>query len=207
MSKRTLKGLFKSREEHTYLHISPIEVWDDFVKQCEAEGLTWADGRKLSEVDRDDVVALTDNMTFCYGVFDEFLGKIEDVSPDVVGAIAQMKNQIDNDIFREWCDQLIACQSDSTLKDTLPAIVEKLTAVRLVNSEMRIPLSEARREYYLMVAITVANIPLLYFINQEWYEMLMYSVVGKLVLAITALVILITAMRTARLTKPIEYKL
>lgn len=66
MSKRTLKGLFKSREEHTYLHISPIEVWDDFVKQCEAEGLTWADGRKLSEVDRDDVVALTDNMTFCY---------------------------------------------------------------------------------------------------------------------------------------------
>ena len=142
-----------------------------------------------------------------YGVFDEFLGKIEDVSPDVVGAIAQMKNQIDNDIFREWCDQLIACQRDSTLKDTLPAIVEKLTAVRLVNSEMRIPLSEARREYYLMVAITVANIPLLYFINQEWYEMLMYSVVGKLVLAITALVILITAMRTARLTKPIEYKL
>ena len=90
------------------------------------------------------------------------------------------------------------------MKDTLPAIVEKLTAVRLVNSEMRIPLSEARREYYLMVAITVANIPLLYFINQEWYEMLMYSVVGKLVLAITALVILITAMRTARLTKPIE---
>ena len=142
-----------------------------------------------------------------YGVFDEFLGKIEDVSPDVVGAIAQMKNQIDNDIFREWCDQLIACQSDSTLKDTLPAIVEKLTAVRLVNSEMRIPLSEARREYYLMVAITVANIPLLYFINQEWYEMLMYSVVGKLVLAVTALVILITSMRTARLTKPIEYKL
>ena len=37
--------------------------------------------------------------------------------------------------------------------------------------------------------------------------MLMNSVVGKLVLAITALVILITAMRTARLTKPIEYKL
>ena len=32
-----------------------------------------------------------------YGVFDEFLGKIEDVSPDVVGAIAQMKNQIDKD--------------------------------------------------------------------------------------------------------------
>lgn len=26
MSKRTLKGLFKSREEHTYLHISPIRA-------------------------------------------------------------------------------------------------------------------------------------------------------------------------------------
>ena len=37
--------------------------------------------------------------------------------------------------------------------------------------------------------------------------MRLHDVVGEPVLAVTALVILITAMRTARLTKPIEYKL
>ena len=44
-----------------------------------------------------------------YGVFDEFLGKIEDVSPDVVGAIAQMKNQIDKPPFtyhKKWAGLL-----------------------------------------------------------------------------------------------------
>ena len=73
-----------------------------------------------------------------------------------------MKDKIDNAIFKEWCDQLVACQSDGGLKDTLPAIVSKLRDERLVNSELRTMLAEVRREYYFMVAFVVGNIPLLY---------------------------------------------
>ena len=44
---------------------------------------------------------------------------------------------VDNEIFWEWCDTLIQCQDDRTLKDTLLPIVAKLTDVRIVNSELK----------------------------------------------------------------------
>ena len=121
-------------------------------------------------------------------------------------AIYHMKDKIDNAIFKEWCDQLVACQSDGGLKDTLPAIVSKLRDERLVNSELRTMLAEVRREYYFMVAFVVGNIPLLYCINKEWYNALMNTVFGKLVLGITGIVILVTWLRMNKQTKPIEYK-
>lgn len=82
------------------------------------------------------------------GVFREFLGEVETISPNMEEAIYHMKDKIDNAIFKEWCDQLVACQSDGGLKDTLPAIVSKLRDERLVNSELRTMLAEVRREYY-----------------------------------------------------------
>ncbi len=139
------------------------------------------------------------------GIFKEFLGEVETISPNTEEAIYHMKNKVDNAIFREWCDQLIACQSDGGLKDTLPAIVSKLRDERLVNSELRTMLSEVRREYYFMVAFVVANIPILYCINKDWYNALMHTVFGKLVLGITGIVILITWLRVNKQTRPIEY--
>ena len=81
-----------------------------------------------------------------------------------------------------------------------------ITHERLVNSELRTMLAEVRREYYFMVAFVVGNIPLLYCINKEWYNALMNTVFGKLVLGITGIVILVTWLRMNKQTKPIEYK-
>ena len=140
------------------------------------------------------------------GVFETFLAETTIISPDVRHAIYNMKGKIKNSIFEEWCDTLIACQSDRTLNDTLMPVVEKLTDVRLVNNSLKTMLSEARREYYMMVMMVLANIPILYCINVEWYNALMHTVFGKIVLAICGVVILVTAVRMVRLTKPIEYK-
>ena len=140
------------------------------------------------------------------GVFETFLAETTIISPDVRRAIYNMKGKIKNSIFEEWCDTLIACQSDRTLNDTLMPVVEKLTDVRLVNNSLKTMLSEARREYYMMVMMVLANIPILYCINVEWYNALMHTVFGKIVLAICGVVILVTAVRMLRLTKPIEYK-
>ena len=54
--------------------------------------------------------------------------------------------------------------------------------------------------------MVLANIPILYFLNKSWYEALMYTTLGKVVLAICGVVIIITALRMVKLTKPIEYK-
>ena len=79
-----------------------------------------------------------------------------------------LKEKVDDEIFREWCDTLIQCQDDRTLKDTLQPVVSKLTDVRIVNSELKTMLSPARNEYWFMVALVVGNIPLLYLLNKDW---------------------------------------
>ena len=85
-------------------------------------------------------------------------------------------------------------------------VVSKLTDVRLVNNSLKTMLSETRREYWMMVCMVVANIPLLYCINRDWYDALMNTTFGKVVLAISGVVIIITAIRMNKITKPIEYK-
>ena len=85
-------------------------------------------------------------------------------------------------------------------------VVSKLTDVRLVNNSLKTMLENARREYYTMVIMVVANIPILYCINKDWYNALMNTTVGKIVLAVCAFVIFITALRMGKVTKPVEYK-
>ena len=58
----------------------------------------------------------------------------------------------------------------------------------------------------MMVMLVLANIPILYCINKSWYDSLMHTTFGKIVLAISGVVIIITAIRMNKLTKPIEYK-
>jgi hypothetical protein len=85
-------------------------------------------------------------------------------------------------------------------------VVSKLTDVRLVNNSLKTMLENARREYYMMVIMVVANIPILYCINQDWYNALMHTTVGKIVLAICAVVIFVTALLMSKITKPVEYR-
>ena len=140
------------------------------------------------------------------GIFESFLAETSSITPDIKVAILHLKEKISDSIFEEWCDVLMSCQNDRTLKDTLMPVVSKLTDVRLVNNSLKTMLDNARREYYTMVVMVVANIPILYIINKDWYNALMNTTLGKVVLAICALVIFITAMRLNKITKPVEYK-
>ena len=140
------------------------------------------------------------------GIFEGFLAEATVISPDIRGAIHNLKDKVKNSIYEEWCDTLIACQNDRTLKDTLMPVVSKLTDVRLVNNSLKTMLSETRREYWMMVLMVVGNIPLLYCLKRDWYDALMNTVFGKIVLAISGVVIIVTAIRMNKITKPIEYK-
>ena len=164
-----------------------------------------------SYVRNDNIInAVSENIRYLKppikGIFESFLAETSSITPDIKVAILHLKEKISDSIFEEWCDVLLSCQNDRTLKDTLMPVVSKLTDVRLVNNSLKTMLENARREYYTMVVMVVANIPILYIINKDWYNALMNTTLGKVVLAICALVIFITAMRLNKITKPVEYK-
>ena len=139
-------------------------------------------------------------------IFAGFVAENMMISADVKQSIRHLKEKVSNSIFDEWCDTLIACQDDRTLKDTLMPTVAKLTDVRIVNNEIKGMMSAARTEYFMMAAMVVGNIPLLYFLNKDWYAALMDTTLGKIVLAVCGLAIIVTAMLMFRFTRQVEYR-
>lgn len=164
-----------------------------------------------SYVRTDDIVsAVKENIQYLKppvkDIFAGFVAENMMISSDVKQSIRHLKEKVNNSIFAEWCETLVACQDDRTLKDTLMPIVTKLTDVRIVNNEIKGMLSSARIEYYMMAGMVVGNIPLLYVLNKDWFNALMFTTLGKLVLAICGLVIIVTAVLMLRFTKQIEYR-
>ena len=159
----------------------------------------------------DDIVtAVRENIEYLKppvkDIFAGFLAENMMISANIKQSIKHLKEKVNNSIFREWCDTLIACQDDRTLKDTLMPIVGKLTDVRLANGEIKAMLGAARIEYYMMAGMVVANIPLLYILNKDWYNALMLTTFGKIILALCGMAILVTFIFMTRFTKPIEYR-
>lgn len=139
-------------------------------------------------------------------VFQEFLSRIKLSNPDLTAAILDMKRKINNEIFHEWCDELILCQNDRTLKSTLTPTVNKLSDMRVVNAELEYMVTAPRKEFITMALLVIGNIPLLYLLNKAWYLTIMETVPGQAVLALSAVGIFISSAVVIRLTKPVEYK-
>lgn len=158
----------------------------------------------------DILTAVEENMNYLnppvLSVFREFVSRIRFINPDITSSLQEMKERIDNAVFREWCDALIACQFDRNLKTTLTPIVSKLSDMRVVNGELENMVFEPRKEFITMQILVFGNIPLLYFLNKDWYHTLMHTIMGQIVLAVCVTAIFISTAFVIKLTQPIEYR-
>jgi len=137
-------------------------------------------------------------------VFMDFLTQIRMVNPDVDAGIVTIRNRIGNAVYQEWCDALRDCQVDRSLKSTLIPIVNKLSDMRMVNVDLDYMVTEPRKEFITMVMLVVANVPLMYFLNPDWYHTLMGTAVGQVMLAMCTAAIFISTACVLKLTKPLE---
>lgn len=140
-----------------------------------------------------------------HGVFRNFLTRVR-IDPNVGTAIVELHAAIDNEVWREWCDTIAACQFDRSLKTTLTPIVAKLSDIRMVNGELEGLVFAPRKEFISMAALVVLNIPLLYFLNKDWYGTFMHTLPGQTVLAVCASAIFISFAFVVKLTQPVEYR-
>lgn len=140
------------------------------------------------------------------GVFADFLARIKLVDPDVEAALRDMGDKIDNEVFREWVAALLACRHDRGLKTILTPIVAKLSDMRIVNGELENMVFEPRKEFIIMQVLVIGNIPLMYFLNRDWFDTLMHTPMGQVILAVCAAVIFISTAFVIKLTQPIEYR-
>ena len=158
----------------------------------------------------DIITAVEENLPYLdqpvHQVFQSFLARVRYVDADLNAALTELRGRIQNDVFAEWCDSVIACQQDRNLKSTLPAILAKLSDTRTVNAELDTMMAEPRKEFFTMVVLVMGIIPLLRALNEDWYRILMHTPLGQLILAICAGAIFVSTAAVIRLTQPIEYR-
>ena len=137
--------------------------------------------------------------------FGRFLFECSSVDADMQKAILHLRSSFPHPVFREWCDCLAACDRDRTMGDLLLPVVAKMADERLINSEMKTVTDAAKREYCVMLGLLFGNIPLLYFLNRDWLDILLYSVPGKIVLSVCCLTAFVTFLLLGKITSPVRY--
>lgn len=140
------------------------------------------------------------------GVFQHFLTRIKHIDPDMDAALHDLKYAIDSEVWQEWCDAVMACQADRSLKSTLTPIVTKLSDMRMVNGELKNLVFGPRKEFITMAILVLINIPLVRFINTDWYHTLTGTIPGQLVIAICIATVFVSFAFVVKLTQPIEYR-
>ena len=128
------------------------------------------------------------------------------LNANMTSTINTLKMKVPNRIFHEWCNTLIQCQSDRSMKNTLTFTVQKFSDMRIIQSELEAIINEPKKEAITMMFLVVGNIPLLYVLNRSWFETLMFSLPGKITLAICVAIVLFSFTRIMQLSKPIEYR-
>ncbi len=137
--------------------------------------------------------------------FETFVYEAELINANTTSAINSLKMKIPNQVFHEWANILIQCQSDRSMKNTLPTVAQKFSDIRVVQSELEAMMQGPRREAITMVLLVIANIPLLYFLNKDWFHTLIFTTPGKIALAICGTIILYSLTQIMRLSRPMEY--
>lgn len=138
-------------------------------------------------------------------VFAAFCQNLEYVDANAPAQIERMKSALANKLFWQWCDSLLLCQDDHTLRGALVPIVNKFSDQKAQQQEnetkMMLPLQRAIG----MICITLSVIPLFAMVNADWYYNLTATPFGQLSLVATAAMVLVTINKAIRLSKPIEY--
>jgi tight adherence protein B len=156
------------------------------------------------------LTAVSENIDYlhepCKSVFSGFLGECEFMTSNVEKAINHMKNLVSNDIWKEWCEALILCQHDRANIAMLDPIITKMRNVDAVQIDLNEILYKPVRDFVLMIALVLINFPILFFLNRDWWNYLIFTVPGKFAIAITFAVLLYSIFAVMRAIKPIDYK-
>ena len=165
----------------------------------------------ISYLRNDDILAsVEENMNHMNNpvreAFSGFCNTIKYIDANTPAAIEKLKASLDNTLFHQWCDVLILCQENHLLQATLPSIVSKFSDLKAQQEANGTRMMMPLRNAVSMIVLVVSIIPLLYFVNVDWYSYLITTFFGQFSLTLTALTVFATLHKAIRLSKPITYE-
>lgn len=162
----------------------------------------------------DDIIkSIKENLEYMHtpvkDAFEAMITENKLVNPNLRQNIENLKNRIDNNIFREWCDGLKKCADNSSLKYILPPIVQKYAKLRHIETQIKPTINSWKAQLFGVSGLVYVNFPILAMMQNEsnnWYKMLTETVFGKITIAYIVAISVYSMIRFVFLIKPPEYK-
>lgn len=139
--------------------------------------------------------------------FQEFVAQIKYVNPNEKEAIEDLSEKIDDNIFQEWCSAFKKCAGNRTLKYLLNPSLTKYTTVKVLDDKIKFDLFGIKFSYWIVMGLVYLNYPMLLFINEEWFNILINTPQGQIAGGILFFISIVCTVLMFFMTKPLKYKL
>lgn len=136
-------------------------------------------------------------------VFSEFLRQCRVVDSSVTRALAIVRGMLDDDIWREWCDDMLLCVANPSERHILRGVVEKCGRQNRAQNELDALLPRPFQQMLIVMGISLVNIPILCFMFGDFKTILFQTVQGKFGLAIMAAAVLFAIYRAVHAARPV----
>lgn len=123
--------------------------------------------------------------------FSAFIGQSAG-NANIRKCIQDMKKDIDNEHFRQWCDKLVICRENSKLKYILPYVINRMRRKRTLDSETLTASHQHYRDYLVICGFSLVMTLLVPMLQPAWKYILEQTILGKLAVAMVLVVMMIT---------------
>ena len=158
----------------------------------------------------DLVLAVEENITYIHppvdAVFAEFLRQCRVIDPSVPRALSVVREILDNDIWREWCDAMQLCIINPTQRRILRGIVDKCGRQNRTQKELDALLPRPMQQMLLVMGMALVNIPVVCLMFGDFSTILFHSVQGKFSLALVAAAVMFAVYKAIHAARPVEYE-
>lgn len=162
----------------------------------------------------DILKAITESLEYMHSpvreVFEQLVSETKFVNPNLRQNIDNMKEKINDDIFKEWCDGLKKCVKNSELKYYLSPIVLKYNKLRHIKVQVKPEIDAWKIQLFGVIGLVYVNYPILAMMqndSNDWFHVLTTTNPGKITIAYIAAVTVYSIIRFVCLIKPAKYKI
>ena len=136
--------------------------------------------------------------------FAEFVTDVTLIDSNVRRALRRLELKISNKYFSEWIDILVLTQEKSgDMRFILPTVVDSMNDAKRLQIEADTLMMNVWKEYFMSIALAFSIIPILRASNDQWFEILVTTMVGKLLITLMLLMTLVSAFVVLRINKPL----
>lgn len=153
------------------------------------------------------ISAVSENLEYinhpAHSSFEKFLIDVK-INPDIKKALENLREDFTNPIFKEWIDNLILCQDDSSIKLVLPTIVKKMNSVRIINSEIQVLLSESKLMFSILTICAMLTPFGIAILPSDFIGDFFGTTSGKIAVSVIVAISFITYIWVLKIIEPME---